>query len=418
MRSILRTLQTLALLTIAISGGALVTGCTSTPKLDHTDKDFASIVNYKLSLPDEHSHRADSIFYLGDNVRNMVRANFKSSSKHRSASKLARWLMRPDGHNMQYDIEANLTPSQAFSEGRANCLSFSLLLIELAAELDIELELNQVDLPDIWGEDELEDLVFYRHVNVVYKTPRHTQIFDLALEEYRPGFPQRIINKEHGVALLFSNIGVQELQAGNMSAAFHYLKLSVSMFPENADMWINLGAAFKRVGNIEMAEKIYLNAYSISDQNSLASSNLERIYRNRGNVSRANYFGKRALGARLRNPYMQYRLAQKAFDDREYRIANKAIKRAIRLHDADPKFYELRSRIRQLKNNYVAALKDLHKAYLLTQNSLQKGRYAHKADMVVARAKAYADEKNTQRDRRNSQQEVDIQVYRGLRGSF
>ena len=409
MQSIFRTLSVLVLVSLSI---ALLSGCASRPQNENDAKEFADILNYHSTLSENHNDLTDSIFFLSDEIREMVRRDFSSSSSHRSAKKLAKWLTQVDGHNMIYDIEANLIPSQAFSERRANCLSFSLLLIELASELGIEMDLNQVDLPDVWAEDESEDLVFYRHVNVVYKSPRYTQIFDLALEDYRSGFPQRVINKRHGMALLFSNIGIQQLQQGNTRSAFHYLKLSVSIFPENADMWINLGAAFKRNDDLEMAEKIYLKAFSINDYNSLAASNLERIYSKLGQTKKARYFEKHAKRSRLNNPYVQYRLAQKAFDNGSYKDAKKAIRRAIRLHDKDPKFYELSSRIRQTKNDYVAALKDLYKAHELSTEALQRGRYANKVERVVARAKAYAIKRDEGHKPQSIIEPVNVDLYR------
>jgi len=366
-------------------------GCaTSIPTTTGTnDKNILAILEYESSLSEKHVDSTESVFSLSDDIRQRIRDEFGSKrlTKHRKASDLARWLM---------------------------CLSFSLLLVELAQELDIKLQLNQVDMPDLWGEDELEHLVFYRHVNVVYESHRGTQIFDLAMEEYKAGYPQRVISQRKGMGLLFSNIGIQLLQENEMEKAFHYLKLSASVFPENADMWINLGAAYKQVNEFAIAEKVYLKALSIKDTNSLAASNLERIYRDRGQLSKSRYFAKRAKYARQKNPYIQYRLAKTAFESKEYSAAKKAIKRAIRLHGEDPKFYELSSKVNQVKNNYVAALKDLHKAQTLSQESLERGRYAHKFQLVARRAKEHFAEQQERRKRQQGYEIQNTQVYRGL----
>ena len=411
MQSIFKDLSTLVFLLLS---AALVGGCANTSTFKNDSRDFANILEYHTSLKDNHNDSNNSVFFLNDEIREMIRRDFNTGNRHSASRKLAKWLTRADGHNMTYDISANLTPAQAFNDGRANCLSFSLLFIELATELGIELELNQVDLPDIWGEDQSEDLVFYRHVNVIYKSATHTQIFDLALENYRSGYPQRIITKQQGVGLLFSNIGIQQLQKGNIEQAFHYLKLSVSIFPENADMWINLGAAFKRSGDLAMAEKIYLKALSISDANSLAASNLERIYRKQGRLTKARLFEKHAKRSRLNNPYLQYRVAHKAYEKGSYKAARKAIKRAIRLHNKDPKFYELSSRIWQLNHDYVAALKDLNKAYELSTEAMQRGRYENKAERIVARAKAYASSQITQGRKKINDKPLRADTFREL----
>jgi tetratricopeptide (TPR) repeat protein len=386
-------------------------GCASTPTIDVNDDLISSVLNYQASLPESHPDSAEQIYALPENVRDTIRQKFNSGDRHRNARELAQWLMDPYGHNLSYDLNANLTPSQAFEQARGNCLSFTLLLLELAAELGIELRVNQVDLPDMWGQDSQNDLIFYRHVNAVFKTVRSTQIFDLAMEQYKPGFPQRLISKRQATALLFSNIGIEHLQSDRVDSAIHYLTLSASVYPTNADMWINLGAVYKHIGRLDLAEKIYLQAFAISDKNSLAASNLERLYSQQGRKAIALRFQKLASQARARNPYLHYQKAEDAYNQKDYNKASKAIKRAINLYRDDPDFYELSSRIKQVKNKHISALKDLEKAHKLSQTTEQRGRYASKVKMVIAKVKAQQQEKADQSLRLNSTSR--IHVYRG-----
>lgn len=378
-----------------------IAGCASSPSLEPDDELIASVLNYEALLPENHPDTPDQIFKLSDDIREEIRGRFKSSNKHKNASGLARWLMDPDGHNLVYDLDANLMPTQAFEQRRGNCLSFTLLMVELASELDIELKVNQVDLPEMWGQDSQNDLVFYRHVNAVFESLRSTQVFDLAMEEYKRGFPQRLISKREATALLFSNIGIEELKNGNTTSAIHYLRLAASTYPTNPDMWINLGAIYKHIGKLDIAEKIYLQAFAISDKDSLAASNLERLYRRQGRNTLADQYQKLASNARERNPYVHYQNAERAYQEKNYRRASKLVKRAIRLHKEDPDFYELSSRIKQASNKHIAALKDLEKAYHLTQMNDERGRYANKIKMVIARVKA-VEEKRTGRQPRTS----------------
>ena len=304
--------------------------------------------------------------------------------------------MSPDGHHLVYDLGANLTPSQAFAQRRGNCLSFTLLMVELGAQLGLNLQVNQVDLPDMWGQDSQNDLIFYRHVNALFKTTYSTQIFDLAMQEYKPGFPQRLISKHQATALLFSNIGIEKLKLGDIDSAIHYLSLSASTFPSNPDMWINLGAAYKHIGQLDLAEKIFLQAVAIGDKNSLAASNLERLYRTQGQTKLADRYQKLAARVRARNPYLHYQNAETAYEKKEYSQAAKSIKRAIKLHKEDPEFYELSSRIKQVKKNYMSALEDLARAHQLSSTIEERGRFANKVKMVVARVKELQEEQGQQ----------------------
>ncbi|MFT6406749.1 MAG: tetratricopeptide (TPR) repeat protein [Arenicella sp.] len=389
----------------------ILAGCASTPAIDTDDKVISSILSYQASLPENHPDSIERIFKLPDNVRQTIREKFNSSDRHRSARELAQWLMDPNGHNLSYDISANLTPAQAFEQRRGNCLSFTLLLVELAAELEINLRVNKVDLPDMWGQDSQDDLIFYRHVNAVFKTVHSTQIFDLAMEEYKQGFPQRLISKREAAALLFSNIGIEHLKKNNVDNAIHYLSLSASVYPSNPDMWINLAAAYKHIGMLDFAEKLYLQAFAINDKNSLAASNLERLYSQQGRKVVAQRFQKLAARARKRNPYLHYQNAEDAYKAKDYRSASKSIKKAIHLHAEDPDFYELSSRIKQVINKHVAAIKDLEKAHNLSATIEERGRYANKVKMVIARVKELLEQNPNQGIRSNSASRVDI--YRG-----
>ncbi len=365
-----------------------ITGCATRPSIDANDSLISAILNYEASLPENHPDSPEQIFQLPDELKAKISDRFKSSNKHKNASDLARWLMDPNGHNLIYDLDANLMPHEAFEQRRGNCLSFTLLMVELASELDIELRVNQVDVPDMWGQDSQNDLVFYRHVNAIFESLRSTQVFDLAMEEYRPGFPQRLISKREATALMFSNIGIEELKKGNATSAIHYLRLAASTFPANPDMWINLGAIYKHIGELGIAEKIYLQAFSISDKDSLAASNLERLYRRQGRDVLAKQYQKLAARARARNPYLHYQDAEEAYKEKNYRRAANLVKRAIKLHKEDPDFYELSSRIKQANNRYISALKDLEIGYQLTQKNEDRGRYEDKIRMVIAHVEA------------------------------
>ena len=386
----------------------MLSACSSTPTIDPSDDVISSVLNYEASLAHNHPDSIKQIYRIPDHARETIRKKFDSSDRNRNARELAQWLMDPNGHNLSYDINANLTPAQAFEQRRGNCLSFTLLLVELTAGLGIELKVNKVDLPDMWGQNSQNDLIFYRHVNAIFKTVRSTQIFDLAMEEYQQGFPQRLISKREATALLFSNMGIEHLQNNDIDNAIHYLSLSVSVYPTNPDMWINLGAAYKHVGMLDLAEKMYLQAFAISDKNGLAASNLERLYSQQGRKTVALRFHKLAARARKRNPYLHYQNAEAAYTEKDYRRASKSIKTAIRLHQDDPNFYELSSHIKQVTNKHISAVLDLEKAHNLSQTIEERGRYANKVKMVIARVKQIQKKRSEQGIRPNAASRVKI----------
>jgi len=306
------------------------------------------------------------------------------------------------GLGMKYQLGANLNPQQALDQRQGNCLSFTMLLVTLANELGVELQYNDVDIPSAWGQDENAGLVFYRHVNAVYKSAILSQVFDLAMEDYDSAFPQRVISQRAAAAMFHANLGIDALKREDYKFALHHSKLSVSMDPDNSYLWINLGVVVKRSGDLELAERLFKTSLRISDFNSLASSNLERLYREQGRIRLANSFQKRAERARSNNPYVQFERAKEQLSQQNYSVARKHINRAIRLHGLDPNFFEFRSRIHQHFKRYRLALLDLQSASNLSNDLEQRGRYYKKGKFIATRAEQEAQKRNPRQGRSNS----------------
>lgn len=408
----------------AIIISLLLSACATTrPELTGADSRtselwLSSVLGYEQTLNPNHPDRIENMFAVSDEIRDRVRIQFskgtnsqgtqRQGTKHQRARALANWLINEDGHDMAYDLEANFVPDQAFYERRGNCLSFTILLVTLANNLGIELKYNDVDLPSMWDLDEQAGYVFYRHVNAIFKTPHYTQVFDLAMQDYDAGFPQRTISQRAAGALLHSNLGVEALKAKDFEEAFHHLRLAASIDPSNSDLWINLGAAYKRNKQLGAAENAFKMAISLDDKNSLAASNLERLYRDQSRVRLAERYQRLAARARLDNPYVQYRNANTHFQNNELRLAKKSIKRAIKLHDLDPRFFELSSRINQRLRNYKPALLDLEKAFKLAKDVDERSRYYDKVKLVAAWAEKEAEKERERRAKRRNDQDIII----------
>ncbi|MFT5572041.1 MAG: Flp pilus assembly protein TadD [Cryomorphaceae bacterium] len=340
-------------------------------------------LDYKNTLSAQHPDGIESILQISAEMGSLVRSKFDGYSRAVAAIELAEWLIDENGHNMQYNVNANYSPIQAFNNKQGNCLSFTLLLSAMAAELDVNIEFNEVDLPDVWEFDEDSGMVLYRHINGVRRAGGNKQIFDLAIENYDFGFPQRIVSRERALAKLHSNRAIAYLATGKIEPARHYIKLAISLAPSSSDLWINLGVLYKREDQFDRAEVAFLRAHTLDLKNALAASNLERLYQSQGRAREAKKYQKLALRARRYNPYYHFSMAKTQYQEESFRSAKKSIRRAIKLHDNDARFYELSSRIAQRQKRFVAALLDLEKASTVTQDAGERGRYASKFRRVL-----------------------------------
>lgn len=366
-----------------------LSACVSTPPApDLSQHQIAqswinSVVAYRDQLPNDH---ADKVLAISEEMKADVNLMFSFLPPDEATETLANWLMDEDGHNMTYDVRANFSPIEAYSNKKGNCLSFTLLLAALAKELGAELQYNAVDIPDTWGLDDKLGMVFYRHVNAVLISRNYRRIFDLAMNRYDPGYPQRFISEAQALALLHNNNAVDLLGAGRTADAVHPSKIAVSLSPDNADLWVNLGVIMKHLGQRNKTEFAFLKAYQLDRYNLAAISNLERFYLEESAPQIAKLFTKQAERARQSNPYFHYQLALAAYQEQKFQQAYKANQKAIVLHSKDPRFFELKSRIAQQQGKYVDAIKALQKAYDVSSGADQKRKYYAKAEMVSQNA--------------------------------
>lgn len=381
---------------------SLLSACATTPPdamLEEVGVSWVqSIKDYKSTLPADHPEQIHKLFAINDEMREEVNAQFSMLSKHSGAQAIAHWLLGDYGRNMEYDVNANFSPIEAYEERRGNCLSFTILLASLAAELNIKIEYNSVEIPDTWDMDEGLGMVFYRHVNGVLRSRGKRQIFDLAMDIYDTGYPQEYISETDVFGMLLNNRAIEALDREQIDQAKHLIKLAISNSPDNPDLWVNFGVIEKRHGSLKNAERAFLYAYGLNRYSVVAVSNLERFYREQGLNSKAAQFAKQAERARLSNPYIHYQKALALYENQEYRKSMASTKRAILLHDKDPKFFELKSLIAQKQERFKTALIALDEAYKLSTKEEQRSKYANKAELVTRNAISVA-EQNARRQR-------------------
>jgi Flp pilus assembly protein TadD len=367
----------------------MLAACSTTPRVsDQSAKPVwvQKVVSYQSSLPLDHPDRNELVLAITPEMKDQVTNRFSLMPKHQAAKEMALWLLDENGHNMVYDVEASLTPVQSFAQRKGNCLSFTLLLAALTSELGIDLKFNSVDIPDTYGMDPDLGMIYYRHVNGVMDAYGRRQIFDLAMELYDTGYPQRYISEDQALGLLQNNRAIALLGENKITQALHPMKLALSLSPDNADLWVNYGVILKRAELFDQAEKAFNYAMSLNRFSAPAASNLERFYVEQGDEAKASVFRKRADRARQRNPYYHYQIALEKYQEELFNGALKATNKAIMLHNKDPRFHELKSLISQHQHKYSAAYKSLEKAYALASDVDQKVKYANKAALLNQQA--------------------------------
>ncbi|HAU67556.1 MAG TPA: hypothetical protein DCW52_04085 [Gammaproteobacteria bacterium] len=395
--------------------GVLLSGCTSLSSEMNSNNWSSNAPNGKELLIEVSEYSALSpleqridlatLKRITPQMREDVRGLFKDWTNVLgvpAAGRIAKWMVDADGLAMQYDIDANFTPVQAYAEKRANCLSFTLLLRALVAEIGIEIQINEVDIPANWGMNYDQNVVFYRHVNGIRLRGPRRQVFDLAMERFRFDYPQRRISEEHAYAQLISNTAIDALNQTDYTLASHLMKTALSTYSNDPNLWVNFGVVTERLGDVNKAAAIYRYALSIDDSTLVAITNLARVYEQFGRLEESTELQKRATKIRSHNPYHHYFLAKEYLDDGDSRLARRHINKALAMHNEDARFYELRSRTWQLSNRYSKALRDMEKAYAMSLEPGERFHFKNKA-VRIARELYQSDKSNRDRTQRSIQ---------------
>lgn len=367
-----------------------LTACSSTPKKTVQGTRSAQelwiqqVMDYQPRFYADSNFTLDSVFELTPELKLEVLSRFATTPREHVGKEISKWLLSKDGLNMKYDVNANFTPIEAYRNRRGNCLSFTMLLATLANELGVDIKYNSVKIPQTWGLNESVGMIFFRHVNGVQYIERRRRniVFDLAIEEYSPGYPQRIITAKEASALLHNNMAVDLLANKKINEAEHFFKTAISINPKNPDFWVNFGVLKKRQKQLDKAEYAFKKAYRLNFGNIPAVSNLERLYREQQDYESAKKFARAAERARNLNPYFHYNNALEQYHNGRYFSALKSTNSALRLHSSDPRFYELKNLISQKQGHYIDAEQALVQAKELASNQNQLKKYNEKLESL------------------------------------
>ncbi|WNZ57190.1 transglutaminase domain-containing protein [Microbulbifer sp. MKSA007] len=283
----------------------------------------------------------------------------------------------------EYDANSTLSAREAFYQQRGNCLTFTLMMVAMARELGVEAFFNEVDVPPVWSQEEAETFVIYRHVNMVSEHPSGQRIIDLNLEVYDPIYQQRTLDDITAFALYYSNKGVEFLREGDEEQAFLYLRKALQLRPERSDFWSNMGAFYSRFDHLYEAEQSYLQSLVLQEDNLVASSNLEWLYRGTGRDELAGVYADRVKFHRERNPYYLYYQARESYENKKYQDAEKRLRRAIKTNDDDHRFHFLLGLTQYNLGDLLASRNSFEKAFSLVSSSEVKSVYQQKLDRLL-----------------------------------
>ncbi|WP_444923365.1 tetratricopeptide repeat protein [Microbulbifer sp. DLAB2-AF] len=307
----------------------------------------------------------------------------KASPQSRLAALIRAFEQRD--FTVEYDESSTLTAMETYRQARGNCLAFTLMMVAMARELGAEASFNQVEVPPVWSHDEAETFIVYRHVNMVSESSRGRRVVDFNLAAYDPAYDQHILDDTTAFALYYSNRGVELMREGEREQAFLYLRKALELRPQRSDLWANLGAIYSHFGFFDEAQQSYQQALNLKSSNLVAISNLERLYRRNGESVIADEYAKRARYHRERNPYYLFYQARDAYEQGDFKRAERRLRKAVSRYEGDHRFHFLLGLARYQLGKMAASRESFEEAFSLVTSPSTVNAYQRKLHLIMQR---------------------------------
>jgi tetratricopeptide (TPR) repeat protein len=270
-------------------------------------------------------------------------ADLRSARYTRLVNKL-----RKEGYfDDTYDAGITSTAAQTFSDKRGNCIAYTNMFVALAraADLNARFQLALSRVPTWTVSNGM--LVRNNHVNVYVEGSRvdggrgHTIDFNMIEPDQEA--KSKLISDSYATSLFYANLSVDELDRGNDRRAFSFLRRAIDVAPENADLWINLGAMYSSHEQHDLALEAFTIARELRPLEKAALSSMERAHRALGNIEVADQLARKVRRYRFSNPYYHFAVAQLAYEDGAFSESLESIDRAIKLRKRNPRFHFLKA---------------------------------------------------------------------------
>lgn len=373
----------------------LIAGCQSSEKLNHKkfivneslyiDEYFPNFQNIKIETQEE-------IFALDDQMRLMVKEKLMTERDIKKRSmKLLEHLFYQTNVALTYKSTANISAIEAYHSQQANCLSLTILAYALAKEANLEVNFQDVKIPEYWVRNASYNMLT-GHVNLIITKPKDPRIEILFRSEIltidfdpfvnKKSFPKTIISQSEILSMFYSNKGAQALVKKQYTEAYAYLKAATTTAPNFSSAWANLGILYKMSGYVNLAKQSYRHAIEVNRENYTAMSNLALLLNNQNDRKELINIRKILKNKRESNPYYYALLADEAFYVANYERALVYYHKAIRLDNRVHEFYYGLSKVYYALNENKKAKKAINRAISYNRIESIDVRYLAKLDFL------------------------------------
>ena len=268
----------------------------------------------------------------------LVRHVSPKQSPESRVSALMNAVFGKKGLDITYDSTATLTAVETFEAGHGNCLSFTVLFVALARHLGLDAYFEEIGEVVSWDRRG-EIVVRNQHMVVEIEVENGRRRVDFLPEASKRYRSIRRISDRRALAHYYNNLGVDALTAGDVRAALAHFEAALSADETFTQAWSNIGAAHRRNGDFDAAERSHLRALEIAPNESAALTNLTSLYLAYGLQAKAEPLLRRVDSALARNPFHHYRQGLASVRAGSWQEAARNFREAIRRMPEESEFH-------------------------------------------------------------------------------
>lgn len=236
---------------------------------------------------------------------------------------------------MEYDPFADGDARSAFHRGSANCLSYAHLFVALAREAGLDARYQQIEVRPQW-ERFGSRVMLRQHVNVLVRLPAGEEyMIDIDPLQRAEMAGSRVLSDREGAALYHSNLAMHALAMDRPGEAWMHLVRALEWAPALSQLWVNIGAVYRYVGQNTAAEQAYFAALDADRFDRSAMNNLAVLYEMTGRQAEAQAWLDRLHRHREKNPYYHAYLGELAMEREAWDRAFRHYSRAVELKPED-----------------------------------------------------------------------------------
>lgn len=244
-----------------------------------------------------------------------------------------------DGLGVEYGSSLTRSAAETFRQRSGNCLSFTLLFVVMARELDLDAYFVEVDEVTGWSQ---RGNVGFSHWHMYAEVEIDNGIVPVDFlpwsdREYRS---RRRIDEARVRAHYFSNLGAEALVAGDGATARALLQRALEADTGFHPARVNLAVALRRHGDVERAEALLLDVLARDTGNVVAAANLAALYLAEGRDDDARQWLARRDAFLRANPFHHFRQGMRALQEGAAREAVSHFRQAIRRQPDEAAFFE------------------------------------------------------------------------------